>query len=371
MSELGRLLVEARTAKELSLADVEEAIRVRQKYLEALEQGNYAALPPGAIARGFLRNYARYLDLDSAEILRMYTSESGDPGPVTPRVDPDGFRPIDYRPLEVTLLHEDTGNNWWRWVVALILVGALVAGIWWLLNNPRTNTLLQAPAKWAAAFGPQVTRTATATATRQRLVITVTPPLAPPTNLVPAALSIITETAVTQPPAEEAQAGPTPTSDLLTLPIPTVQPTPTRTPTPQPTATPEPTTGISLTLKTTQRAWTKITADGKVVMQDLLEAGQERGFDATQQMIVLTGNAGGVILTLNQENLGTLGNVGQVIERTWNVQGGQVSEVQPGQDTTPISPTVKTAPAPAALPPVTAEPAKPAAPPAPTETKTP
>ena len=39
MSELGRLLSEARTAKGRSLADVEAATRIRQKYLEALENG--------------------------------------------------------------------------------------------------------------------------------------------------------------------------------------------------------------------------------------------------------------------------------------------------------------------------------------------
>ena len=63
----------------------EEATCVRQKYLEALEQGNFAALPPGAIARGFLRNYASFLGLDPIANLRLYGQESGNKGIEVPQ----------------------------------------------------------------------------------------------------------------------------------------------------------------------------------------------------------------------------------------------------------------------------------------------
>jgi len=78
MTELGRILFEARSVKELSLADVEAGTRIRQKYLEALESGRYEELPRGATARGFLRNLARYLDLDEEGIVQLYIQESGD-----------------------------------------------------------------------------------------------------------------------------------------------------------------------------------------------------------------------------------------------------------------------------------------------------
>jgi cytoskeletal protein RodZ len=71
MSELGQLLSEARAAKLVSLAEVEAKTRIRQKYVEALENGSYEDLPRGAVARGFLRSYADYLGLDSDEILRL------------------------------------------------------------------------------------------------------------------------------------------------------------------------------------------------------------------------------------------------------------------------------------------------------------
>ena len=71
MSDLGRLLSEARAAKGWSYADVEAATRIRQKYLEALESGNFDALPGGAIGRGFLRNYSLFLGLDAEETVSL------------------------------------------------------------------------------------------------------------------------------------------------------------------------------------------------------------------------------------------------------------------------------------------------------------
>jgi cytoskeletal protein RodZ len=56
----------------VSIADAERAIKVRAKYLEALEDDEFALLPGDAYARGFLRNYADWLGLDAKELLRQY-----------------------------------------------------------------------------------------------------------------------------------------------------------------------------------------------------------------------------------------------------------------------------------------------------------
>ena len=135
MSELGRILVEARTAKELSLADVEKATRIRQKYLEAFEQGDYASLPRGAVARGFLRTYATYLGLDADDALQRYSQESGDTDEQTPIAEVGKPRLVDYRPVEVELLDTRPNLGWVRWVVALVIVAALAAAAWWFLGR--------------------------------------------------------------------------------------------------------------------------------------------------------------------------------------------------------------------------------------------
>lgn len=312
MSELGRLLREARTAKEMSLADVEAATRIRQKYLDALERGEFQRLPRGTIARGFLRTYASYLGLDVEAALRQYTEESGDAGIDVPIAEPGKPRLVDYRPLEVTLEEGKPAALWWPWALALALILALAGGGWWLLgrqDNSWNWNLLQ-------AFGPVPSSTATQTATATRWVVTATP----------------------QPTATETQVLPTPTSSLLILPTPTVPPSPT--PTPQPTATPEVVTRITLELRATQRAWLRITVDGQVVEEGMLEAGQERVWEADQSIAVRTGNAGGVILILNGEELGTMGAIGQVVERSWVVENEQITETAAD---TPVSPTLQPA----------------------------
>jgi hypothetical protein len=106
--------------------------------------------------------------------------------------------------------------------------------------------------------------------------------------------------------------------------MPTAQPT--ITPTPRPTATPEVVARIALVMRVEQRAWLRVTADNSVVLEGTLEPGQSRTWEANNSLKVLTGNAGGIALTLNGADMGTMGSVGQVVERTWVVDQGQVLE---------------------------------------------
>ncbi len=319
MSELGRLLLEARTAKQVSLADVEAVTRIRQKYLDALERGEYHRLPRGTVARGFLRTYASYLGLDVEAALKLYAQESGDAGIEVPIAEPGKPRLTDYRPLEVTLEEGRPARSWWPWALALLLIAALAGGSWWMLNrdNPGWNLNL------LAALGPAPSATATWTATATPWVVTATPkPTETPTQVLP-----------------------TPTSSLLILPTPTVPPSPT--PTPRPTPTPEVVARITLELRTTQRAWLRITVDGQVVEEGALEAGQTRVWDADQSIVVRTGNAGGVVLILNGQELGPMGTIGQVVERAWIVENEQVTEAGAGTSVppAPASPTATPTPA--------------------------
>jgi Uncharacterized protein conserved in bacteria len=52
----------AREAHGWSLRQVAERLRITEVQVKNLEEGNYAALPGAAFARGFLKNYARLLD---------------------------------------------------------------------------------------------------------------------------------------------------------------------------------------------------------------------------------------------------------------------------------------------------------------------
>lgn len=79
MPRIGERLAEARRAKGRSLADVGRATKIRGKYLEALEADEYDSIPDDAYARGFLKNYAEYLELDANELLRQHRLEHPKP----------------------------------------------------------------------------------------------------------------------------------------------------------------------------------------------------------------------------------------------------------------------------------------------------
>jgi cytoskeletal protein RodZ len=64
MFEIGGSLREARLKRGLTPADVQKAIRIRDRYLQALEEERWEILPGDAYVKGFLRTYADYLGLD-------------------------------------------------------------------------------------------------------------------------------------------------------------------------------------------------------------------------------------------------------------------------------------------------------------------
>ena len=66
---VGQRLSEARLARGLSLSDAERQTRIARRYLQALEADQFGILPAPVYARGFLRNYARFLGLDDRELM--------------------------------------------------------------------------------------------------------------------------------------------------------------------------------------------------------------------------------------------------------------------------------------------------------------
>ena len=70
--ELGQVLREAREQKRVSLAEAQQATKIRQTFLQALEQENYEILPPPVYIRGFLKTYATYLGLNPHEVVQAF-----------------------------------------------------------------------------------------------------------------------------------------------------------------------------------------------------------------------------------------------------------------------------------------------------------
>jgi cytoskeleton protein RodZ len=87
---------------------------------------------------------------------------------------------------------------------------------------------------------------------------------------------------------------------------------------------PEPTfDGIELLLAFEERSWTQVSIDGSVVLEQIVEAGETRPFEGDREVRVRFGNAGGVRVQLNGEDLGAPGGRGQVITVVYTPEGAE------------------------------------------------
>ena len=74
MFEIGNSLRAARERQGLGYPEIELATKIRAKYIRALEEEDFTAIPGDAYIRGFLRTYADYLGLDGEVYLDEYAS---------------------------------------------------------------------------------------------------------------------------------------------------------------------------------------------------------------------------------------------------------------------------------------------------------
>lgn len=164
MHSLGAMLRERREAMGVTLAEVEVATRIRQKYLSALEADEWHLLPGEVVGRGFLRNYADYLGLEPNEVMErrravtdsnlnqaLLTTSAGAPLP------PE--RDVDYRPKEVELKDEtddvEQGEIRLTPILAIVALAVLIGLGWWgigTLGAPVADLLAGSQTRVASLF---------------------------------------------------------------------------------------------------------------------------------------------------------------------------------------------------------------------------
>jgi cytoskeletal protein RodZ len=122
---VGRTLADARRDQRKTLADVEEATRIRGKLIEALEADDHESLPDPAYVRGYIISYAKFLDLDPKPLLAQYAQEVGQEQAATALREP-----------EPVVSGRDTAHNVpWR-ITAIIIGIVLVAALaYWGLGR--------------------------------------------------------------------------------------------------------------------------------------------------------------------------------------------------------------------------------------------
>lgn len=72
----GAMLAAARQKKDWSVEQVASLVKLAPRQIQAIESDNYAALPGLAVARGFVRSYAKVLGLDANALTAAMPQES-------------------------------------------------------------------------------------------------------------------------------------------------------------------------------------------------------------------------------------------------------------------------------------------------------
>ena len=318
MGDLGQLLQEAREQKGVSLEEVEEATRIRQKFLQALEEENFGTLPAETYVKGFLRTYAMYLELDPKEVIALYEGQEDEGKAALPQ--PGFFQPMDISMAAPSWLTPDLV------IGALLIVALLAFGSWatWHYLPPTIKTQLLF---WRAT----ATATPSPTATTSVVLPPATPTATPTTMPTATPTAMPTATPTPLPTVAAVVSTSTPTS------VPPSTPTSVSTSAPTNTPTPRISTGVEVELNIVEYTWLRVIVDGEEVFAGSLEAGTTQIWRGRESVVLRCGNAGGVEATVNGEPLGLLGERGQVVELEWLAEG--VTPTPEATATPTITPT--------------------------------
>lgn len=101
MRTVGQILKEEREKRYYSLDEVEKATKIRKELLEALEADNFIKLPPATFIQGFIKNYAKFLGLDSEKLLAVFRREFSDIKH-PPKVSQAWVDPLDKKRFRIT-----------------------------------------------------------------------------------------------------------------------------------------------------------------------------------------------------------------------------------------------------------------------------
>ena len=127
--DIGNMLKEAREARGLTLEKVEAETKIRKKYIAAMEQGEFQTLPGPIYARAFLKNYAKYLNIDTEEIAEALKEIH--PGENTQTETP---KTVDKKTVKKAGL-----TRYWMYFAAVLLIAVAVVSIYYGARGITAN----------------------------------------------------------------------------------------------------------------------------------------------------------------------------------------------------------------------------------------
>jgi cytoskeleton protein RodZ len=326
MAAFGENLQREREMRGVSLEEISAATKISVRFLRAIEAEDFDALPGGVFTRSFVRTYARYLGLDEERIMAEFHLVG------QPEADVDMRRmaalksPVQRSGSPTTL-------------VVLLVAGIMLSAAYLLFRYSRRSLAPYGTGRSVEVQGNPPSPTGHGSAAATPAASAGTPPsstvqgggqagmpAAPAPNAasnlpgMPAtnAAAPVAAAASNAPGAPTSNTNPAPATQTGTQAASsgTAEPQPSL---PAQAGTAPPASkqvgsnfGLVLQVAATESTWVGIEADGQTVLQRVLKPNEVRTLKARQSFDVTTGNAQGVILTLNGETLKPLGRRGEV-----------------------------------------------------------
>jgi cytoskeleton protein RodZ len=318
--ELGSNLKAQRELMGLSLGDVERHTHIRMHYIHALETGDISHLPSPVQGRGMLSNYASFLGLNTEAVLLRFADglqadlhdrqAARNPSPTeAPQKD---YRRQPARPSQLKRLFSMD-----LFVGGFLIIFLMGFSVWGALRISKLNSTKDPspttpPVSAILLSSPQVD-------------LTGTPTLAPSAevSLVPTVL--IESSPIT------ATLGQTATPVLIVS-TPGLDNAP-----------------VQIDIIANQRAWMRVIVDGMTMFVGRVTPGSAYSFAGNVRIELLTGDGSSLKVFFNQEDLGQIGAVGEVVERIFTISGVETATPAFPSTNTPV-PTGTVTPSPTGSP---------------------
>lgn len=285
-SQIGQQFREQREALGISLEEAERFTRLKARYLRAIEEGQLDQLPSLVQGRGMLRNYAEFLTLDSEAILLQfadglnrrrleYVAATAPSRATTP---PAGQARV---PNRFSLILR-------KWMTPDLLVGSLLFLILLVFVIWGTARVSGLQDQEAQVPPPSISEILMNTADVSG------PTIATPAES-PTSTAAQNNTFSLPSSPEEGEESPS-----------------------QPPVSSDP---VQVYVIANQRVWMRVTVDNRVAFEGRTIPGSAYPFTAKDAIELTAGNAAGIQIVYNQNNLGNLGGAGDVIRLIFTAQG--------------------------------------------------
>lgn len=301
-SGCGNMLKAAREAQGLSIHEVSGQLRLGVKQIQAIEQDDFDKLPQPSIVRGFIRNYARLLNIDVAPILEAYQRIAPHKSPLPLSVRSNASRSVIDKPVRSLRL-----KGLLSFLIFLIVVGIAA---YFYVNHIKPHTLRD------ASLAPGVTEISETTGQKIEIPLPQTPPASAETgspidSVASADVASSPNPVATEAPAD-VSASQQPSAGMVSPPSieSVVSTTAIVSTTTQAAGQAVATTTLkaddpkkaNLLFKVTEDSWVRIEdMQGKKVFSAVLPAGSERQVLTDKPVNITVGHAAGTQLTIDNQ----------------------------------------------------------------------